>query len=302
MLLREGGHPDAVVAVGLHQPDQVLGVVQTLRVCVPLAQRVAARRVAAQRQHVADPGAGQPADHVPQLGDRVVDRGQVRHRQQGGVGGDPLGDLHDPVAVAAAGAVGDRDERRLQRLQLPDRLPELPLALVGLRREELEREGRAALGKPVANGGRHAGSLAAARGPAPSPPHPPSSPAGPAACHPVPSQRPPPVPPRVREPVGRHHHRRARRRARRRRPRVLRVRQPPQSATPRGSGRSGTSGDPARPAGPAGPAVRRSAPSPPRSVGAAGGVWQAAGRRRRRRARHCDRRRAGWVGRPRSPS
>ena len=45
--------------------------------------------------------------------------------------------------VGAARAVGHRDERGGQRLQLADRLPQRPLALVGLGREELEREASA---------------------------------------------------------------------------------------------------------------------------------------------------------------
>ena len=142
MLVRERGHADAEVARLAHQPDQVLGVAAAPSGWRdPLAHRVAGR-VAPHRQDVADPDRGQPADHVAQLGDRVVDRGQVGHRQQRGVGGDPLGDRHGGVPGRAAGAVGDRHERRAQRLQLPDRLPQLALALLGLGREELERERR----------------------------------------------------------------------------------------------------------------------------------------------------------------
>ena len=88
--------PDAEVADLADQPDQVLGVEHALGVLDPLAHRVA-RRVAAHRQHVADARAGQPADDVAQLGDRVVDRGQVGHRQQRGLGGDPLGHRHGGV-------------------------------------------------------------------------------------------------------------------------------------------------------------------------------------------------------------
>ena len=60
------------------------------RVRDPLPHRVA-RRVAPHGEHVADAGRGEPPDDVAQLGDRVVHRGQVGHRQQRGVGRDPLG-------------------------------------------------------------------------------------------------------------------------------------------------------------------------------------------------------------------
>ena len=46
----------------------------------------------------------------------------------------------------AAGAVGDRDERRLQRPQLGQRRVQVALAGLGLGREELEREHRAGAG------------------------------------------------------------------------------------------------------------------------------------------------------------
>ena len=47
MLLRKGGDADAVVAVALDQADEVLGVLQPLRVADPLAVRVARRAPAA---------------------------------------------------------------------------------------------------------------------------------------------------------------------------------------------------------------------------------------------------------------
>ena len=53
----EGGHADAEVAQAAHQRDQLVGVVQPLGVRRPRAAR-AARRVAAQREHVAHAGVG----------------------------------------------------------------------------------------------------------------------------------------------------------------------------------------------------------------------------------------------------
>ncbi len=61
--------------------------------------------------------------------DRVVDGGEVGHRRQRGAVGDALDDVDGAVAGGAAGAVGDRDEGRLQRLQFPDHPPELSLRL-----------------------------------------------------------------------------------------------------------------------------------------------------------------------------
>ena len=55
VLLRERRHADAEVAERLDEPDELLGVLQALGVLDPLGLRVA-RRVAAQRQHVAHAG------------------------------------------------------------------------------------------------------------------------------------------------------------------------------------------------------------------------------------------------------
>ena len=67
--------PDALSSV-----DQLGGVLQALGVGQPVGLRVA-RRVAAQRQHVAHAGLGVLPDDVAQLGDRVVDRGEVADRR-----------------------------------------------------------------------------------------------------------------------------------------------------------------------------------------------------------------------------
>jgi hypothetical protein len=63
---------------------------------------------------------------------------------------DVLDDLPGLVPGRAAGAVGDRDEVRLERLQLDERLLERALGLLGARRTELERE-RAAVGEEIAD-------------------------------------------------------------------------------------------------------------------------------------------------------
>ena len=77
-----------------------------------------------------------------QLGDRVIDRGQVRDRQQRRVGRDLLGDLDRARAGRPAGAVGHGHEGRLQRLEFANRLPQQRVLVRRLRREELEGECR----------------------------------------------------------------------------------------------------------------------------------------------------------------
>ena len=98
------------------------------------------RRVAAQGEDVADPGRGVRREDRGQLVAGVADAGEVGHRGHRGLARDPAGHPDGRVAGAAAGAVGDRDERRAVRLQGADRAPELLLAGLVLGREELERE------------------------------------------------------------------------------------------------------------------------------------------------------------------
>jgi hypothetical protein len=64
----------------------------------------------------------------------------VRHRLDAQRVLDPLRDLDRAVAGRAGGAVGHGDVGGLVLPQLVQRLLELLHALVGLRREELERE------------------------------------------------------------------------------------------------------------------------------------------------------------------
>ncbi|GAB3891639.1 hypothetical protein GCM10027612_37840 [Microbispora bryophytorum subsp. camponoti] len=117
----------------------------------PLVQRVAAARVAAYGEDVAHARVGEPADEVAQLADRVVDRGEVGDGGERRLVRQPLDDVHRAVPGRAAGAVGHGDERRPQRFQLADRPPQLALPLVGLRREELERERALARGQQFAD-------------------------------------------------------------------------------------------------------------------------------------------------------
>ncbi len=101
---------------------------------------VAARRVAAEGEDVLDPGVGKPAEDRIEPFDRLPDDAQVSHRLDPVVALDPGRDLDRPLAGGARGAVGDRDEARLQPIQVLDAREQGRDALLGLRREELERE------------------------------------------------------------------------------------------------------------------------------------------------------------------
>ena len=69
----------------------------------------------------------------------------MRRRRQRGFGEDALDGRVRALAGRAAGAIGDRDEVRLERREPRDRLPQRLFHLLGLRREELERDADAAL-------------------------------------------------------------------------------------------------------------------------------------------------------------
>jgi hypothetical protein len=72
----------------------------------------------------------------------MIDGSQVGHWEQRGVGRDLLGDFDRVVARASAGAVRHRDEGRVQRFQLANRLPQPAVVFAALRGEELEGERR----------------------------------------------------------------------------------------------------------------------------------------------------------------
>jgi hypothetical protein len=130
-----GGDADAELADLADHVDQLGGVGEVLRVVLD-----AGGRVAGQGEDVLDPGGAVLLEQRHQLGAGVGDARQVGH---GGDAGVPL-DVDDDVACAVPGRsprpVGHRHERRVERLQLADRLLELTRRLVGFRRKELERE------------------------------------------------------------------------------------------------------------------------------------------------------------------
>ena len=108
-------------------------------------------RVTAQQHHVGHAGVGVRTEDLVELLLGVAHAGQVRHREHRGLAGDPAGDLDRPVAGRATGAVGHRHEGRPVGLEVADRLPQLGLARLVLRREELERERPTALADEAAN-------------------------------------------------------------------------------------------------------------------------------------------------------
>ena len=100
----------------------------------------AARRIAAQRHDVAHARLPIGADHAVDLIARRADASEMRGRRQRGLGEDALHRRVRALARRAARAVRDRDEIRPQGAKPLDRVPQRALHLVGLRREELERD------------------------------------------------------------------------------------------------------------------------------------------------------------------
>ena len=108
---------------------------------------LAVRRIAAQREHVVDAGRAHLVERRAQLGHGGADAGEVRHRLQAELVLDALDDLDRLLAGRAARAVGDRHERRLERLQLARaRAYRFCSPASRLRREELEGEDRLGAG------------------------------------------------------------------------------------------------------------------------------------------------------------
>ena len=102
---------------------------------------IVARRVAAQGQDVLDGRLRVAIEDRGELVPAVADARQVRDRRQPGLPLDPDDQVMGSLPRRAPGAVGHRDERGLQGLELRDRLEQLVRGLVGLGGEELEAEG-----------------------------------------------------------------------------------------------------------------------------------------------------------------
>ncbi len=128
---------DREVADLAHEMDELDRVVQLTR-----RQIQVGRRVTAEREDVLDPGLAVALDDRPQLGPGVAHAGEMRHRRHLRVAQDPGDDLVGLLPRRPAGAVGDRDVRRAERLELLERGGEGDLGLGRAGREELERVAR----------------------------------------------------------------------------------------------------------------------------------------------------------------
>ncbi len=140
MDLGEAGAADREVPAGGDEGGQLGGAAEPALGLdeVPLPPR----RVAAQREHVLDPGRLDPVQRARQPLRGLADAAEVGHRLAAELVLQRRGDLDRAVAGRAAGAVGDRDEVELEVRQLTRGRVELLGRLRGLRREELDREGR----------------------------------------------------------------------------------------------------------------------------------------------------------------
>ncbi len=101
---------------------------------------LAARRVAAQGEDVLDARVGEaPQGRLEPL-DRLADHAQVSHRLDPVLLLDPRRHLDGAVTGGPGGPVGDRDEPRIEPVQVLDAREQRGGSLLGLRGEELEGE------------------------------------------------------------------------------------------------------------------------------------------------------------------
>ena len=116
MRLRVGGDADREVADVAHELDQLDGVGQ-----LPGWQVEVGWRVAAETEHVLDPGVAITGDDLDELGARVGGTGEVRHRCHRRRAEDVDHDVVRALARGAAGAVRDRHVGGGQGLELDER-------------------------------------------------------------------------------------------------------------------------------------------------------------------------------------
>src|SRR6266849_6520042 len=102
----------------------------------------AAWRIATKCYDMADADIVIAADDIVDLAARRADAGQMRGRQQLGFSQDAGNGGMGALAGRTAGAIGHGDEIGCERRKTLDRLPQAALHLLGLRREELERDRR----------------------------------------------------------------------------------------------------------------------------------------------------------------
>src|SRR4030095_4887785 len=134
--LRESGDANG------ERPDLTNALNQLIRVLEAAFgsdELAAVRRIAAQREHVRDAQRSRLLEHRASLVDRRVDAREVRHRGDLVLALNAVDDAECLVASAAAGAVCDRAEIRVQRSERRNGFFEKrPLSLIGLRGKELE--------------------------------------------------------------------------------------------------------------------------------------------------------------------
>ena len=142
-----GGHADRERPDLPGQLDEIDGVGEVAGRQVQLG-----RRVTPQGENVLDPLVAVAAEDGPQLVFEMAGAAQMGHRRHIGRPQDVDDEVVGPLPGRPPGAVGDRDERRLQRSELEERPLELGLGLLRLRGEELEREATA-LGEQIGDAG-----------------------------------------------------------------------------------------------------------------------------------------------------
>ena len=137
--LGKGRHPHREVAQAAHQGHQLVRVVEPVGCGRPRCPR-SAGRITAQCEHIRDSGGGVCSDYGLEFIDAGSNAGQMPERSERRLGGHALGEPDSAIPGRSACSIGDRGEGRMQRLQLTQGLPQFALPLIGLRREELERE------------------------------------------------------------------------------------------------------------------------------------------------------------------
>src|SRR5262249_17980978 len=109
------------------------------------------RRVASERQDVLDIRLRISVEDRYQLLATVADAREVRDGRQAGLALDPHDQVVCPFARRAAGPVGNRYERRPERLELGDRPEQVVRRPIGLGREEFEAKGGGAVLEDIPN-------------------------------------------------------------------------------------------------------------------------------------------------------
>ena len=130
-----GRHPDREPADGPGQLHQLDGVGQLALGGVGIG-----RRIAAEGHEVLDARLAELDQDLRQLQPGVGHADQMGHRGEAGGAQHPDHQVVGALAGRPPAPVGDRHERRPQRLQVQQRLDQAGVLGVALRGEELERE------------------------------------------------------------------------------------------------------------------------------------------------------------------